>query len=304
MATPNTDAAQTSAKYEYKTNPKTFETLEKLPWDKLEDQLGLRKDMFYVKKGDAFESKWKMDGVLEGLAYGRFTAYPVPVIIKAGDLKPIHTYATLQVSFNKQKDGYEFDIHPVNGFKYKLDQNGEPVVQLNRETGMPEFATEFDRNPIKENDSISLFGKQLNKVEVENLRQTGNLGSVFVTPSGKQLLVSVDPYNNHSLCYTSVDFAKKILENAKFTYKGEAHEFTQSEIASLLNGRSVKITGPENKVVNVQFNANKGKVVIAPFFKNAFRQEQTQKEAENRKQAQTQSQAPVLSNGVGFGDFH
>lgn len=296
MANTNAEAAKT-AKYEYKPSEKTFEALEKLPWEKLENQLGLRKDMFYTKEGNVYRSNWKMDGVLEGLAYGRFTSYPLPIIIKAGDLKPIHTHATVQVSFNRQKNDYEFDVHPVIGFKYALDKDGNPQMKENPETHVMEPVLEFDKNPIKENDTLSLFGKRLSDTEMENLRYTGNLGSIFQTPSGTALFVSVDPYNNHSLCNMTVDYARKIIErNLKF---GKSHEFNRSELESLLAGRQVKINDG-TKTYTVQFNAYKGKVAIAPEFKAGLRQQQELSDiANSQSQSQKQSQSPAQSYGLG-----
>ena len=287
-----------SNKREYSTSAATLDRLNKMPKEALKDRFGI--DI------DALIKSEKRYGVLEALAYGDQTPRPIHIRIPIPGTHAIDTLATVRlVNSFIGKEGkpviFMDNIHRVS-LKYDVDENG--VVKKDN-NGQPKMV--YDRNPIKEGDIVKWGGKELSKEQTDALRLTGHLGEPFPDKTRKgepiQLILSVDPFNNHELVSVDCAYVSKTLKaKPEFKVKGADGEtitfdLTNAQIGDLSLGRGVWVGDKERGNYHVQYNAATRRLEKTPDLKSAQKQERELKEKTREAKAAAKAVAENMKVG-------
>lgn len=282
----------------YSPSPKVLERLNKMPKPEIKEKYGIDIDELIKTE--------KRYGVLEALAYGDQTPRPIHIRIPVPGTFAIDTLATVRLKYafyaeNGEAKMFMDNIHRV-ALKYDVDENGNIIKEA---SGKPKMV--YDRNPIKEGDIIKWGGKELTKEQTDALRLTGHLGEALPdtlrdgTPT--QIILSVDPYNNHELIAVDSSSVSKVLK-AKPEFKikgadGESTTFTLTprQIGDLSLGRSVWLGDKETGTVCVQYNAATRRLERTTDLKSALRKERELKEQNRAAKAEAKTKAENVKVG-------
>lgn len=273
-----------TAEKSYEPSEKVLNSLSKLPKYKIKEQLGIDLDKLIANT--------KKYGVLEALAYGRYTPQPLNVSYSLGNVKK-NCLATVRIL--SKDDQLSWDIHETS-LRYKLDENGNRILKPGK---LDEYEMEYFRNELTESSRVKLYGKELTQDQVRHLMYTGNLGEVVTTAFNgniKNYLVSVDPYNKHELITTSTDQVAKALENTpKFVYDKKEYPLSPRNISELMLGKGQWLKGGDEKYIYVQWDCASCRLKLATEYKAALSKAKTQ------SQAPSEAQAPTVQNSNGLG---
>ena len=285
---------QQNEKKEYKPSAETLERLNKFPKDEIKKELGLDIDKLIKTT--------KKRGVLEALAYGDYTR-PLDLELRTEHGARLKIKGTIRIYVFPDGNWYT-EVHPILPLKEKINKDGKKVMT-------------YDRNPITEEDvknrTILLNGKPLTSEQADRLRLTGHLGEpVAVTNKDGEsvnIVVSVDPYNNHELCKTTEKSIRKKLEKQnEFKYTDENKEIRTILLTDKMKGELALghgVWGVDDKGNNKYLQYNVGGessgIVLSKEYSFAVKEERSRKESNAVTNEQTQSTAVQNQPAVGVG---
>ena len=246
--------------------------------------------------------------VVKALAYGSWTG-PVNIKVKVGGahlaqdsylrtLANLRVYHFVDEKTKEFKFGYE--SHHV-ALTNKLDAEGKALFN---EKGEPLLA--YDRNPIREGETLYFMGKELPFDVVDHLRLTGN-GGKAVKVFGEDTLLSTDMYNNHEIMTMKVSQVEKFLtKQNEFKYKdkeGVAHTVKLDERmkTALAMGGCAWGSDDAGNNVTIQYNAAFGKLTRAVDYDKLKKQEIRERNGQSQSKNSKIVEAPRQNHGPKMG---
>lgn len=298
---------------DYAPNEKVLERLNAMPKAEIKAETGI--DIDYLIKNT------RKYGVLEAIAYGRFTPTPVMMMPKGSHQKGAKIepkYATVRINvFTDKTTGeqkWNWEPHPVN-LVPKFDKEGQPVMDADGKQQMTYERKKLQPGEIVTIETYNALGKkngrmELSKEQSDRLRLTGNLGSPIVTydrdMNPVQTVYSVDPYDNHYLVGVSVDALRKRLEKEQvFKYADKekvVHEILlddRDRKALAVGAHIWKEDGGKN--IGIQYNTFTGRLERCNSYENALRNEVSKKQEASNAKSLEQSRQQNVAEGKSVG---